>query len=242
MAAMHRGAPRSVPDPAGELYDREMAKVRAQRAAIEGVSRQRWAGSPARMEAQDAMAATPLDPEAARVMPVTGPLMEAYDDFRGGKPLQGLGQTALALGDGLLIYSGAGAALAFARGTADNVGVRTAEAVRKQLRRRGVAGRGQEIHHSVPLNGISRTAQNWRNHPAFMKVLPKADHRRMTGRWGDLPKFGPVERLWVGTPAWMKNVPVGVGTRLADGVADLKAQFDPKPAPSDRRSPNIRRP
>ena len=59
MAAMPRGEPRTVPDPAGELYDREMAKVRAERAAIEGVSRQRWVGSPARMEAQDAMTAVP---------------------------------------------------------------------------------------------------------------------------------------------------------------------------------------
>ena len=242
MAAMPRGEPRTVPDPAGELYDREMAKVRAERAAIEGVSRQRWVGSPARMEAQDAMTAVPPDPAAGRVMPLIGPLMEAYDDFRGGKPLQGLGQTALAVGDGLLMSTGAGAALAFGRGTAKNVGVRTAEAVRKQLRRRGVAGPGQEIHHSVSLNGISRTAQNWRNHPAFMKVLPKADHRRLTGRWGDLPKFGPVERLWVGTPAWMKNVPAGLGARVADGVADLKAHFAPEPKSPDRRAQNTRIP
>lgn len=189
------------------------------------------------MEAQDAMAAVPLDPEVARVMPVTGPAMQAYDDFTSGKPLAGLAQTALAVGDGLLMYTGVGVGSAFARGTATNVGVRTAEAARKQLRRRGVAGVGQEIHHSMPLNGISRTAENWRNHPAFLKVLAKADHRRLRGRWGDLPKFNAAERFWVGTPAWMKNVPAGLGARFVEGAADLKAHFDPKP---ELRDPGAR--
>ena len=67
----------------------------------------------------------------------------------------------------------------------------------------------------------------------FLQVLAKADHRRLRGRWGDLPKFNAVERFWVGTPAWMKNVPAGLGARLAEGAADLKAHFDPTPGRSD---------
>jgi hypothetical protein len=33
MASMPRGEPRTVPDPAGELYDQQMAGIRAQREA-----------------------------------------------------------------------------------------------------------------------------------------------------------------------------------------------------------------
>lgn len=232
MALMPRGEPRTVPDPAGDLYDAEMERQRAKRAAIEGAPGQRWAGSPARLEAQDAMAAAPVDPKGLRYLPITGPLVDAYDHFRDGRVLRGAGDIALAVGDGLLVATGAGVAAAFERGTAKNVGRMTAEAARKQLRRRGVAGPGQEIHHSIELNGISRTVENWRNHPAFLKVLSTADHRRLRGSWGDLPKFGPVQRLWVGTPAWMKNVPAGLTARATDA---LGRRIDPqKPPPPTR--------
>ena len=57
MARMPREEARSVPDPAGDLYDDWVRRKRAaeQRAAAQG-SEVPWLGSPARMEAQDALA------------------------------------------------------------------------------------------------------------------------------------------------------------------------------------------
>jgi len=118
--------------------------------------------------------------------------------------------------DALLVPEGVGVVEALAKDTAWNTGKMTAKAVSTQLRRRGVVPAGSEVHHSAELNGISRSQDNWRNHPAFLKILPKVDHRRIHGRWGDLPRFGPLQRLWVGTPNWMKAVPAWVGVHAGE--------------------------
>lgn len=154
-------------------------------------------------------------------MPVLGPSLEAVRRFADQDPLSGLFQVGVAGSDGLFLGTGLNVLSAVQRGTAWNTGRMTAEAARKQLRRRGAAGAGEEIHHSFELAGIPRTAVNWRNHPAFLKVLPKADHRRLTGKWGNLPRYGPVQRLWVGTPDWMKEVPAAIALRTPDVVSRL---------------------
>src|SRR5687767_5406110 len=59
MAAMPRGEPRTVPDPAGDAYDRDMARVRAERLAAE-----RRANSP------------------------IGAVQNAFEDFRNGPPIK----------------------------------------------------------------------------------------------------------------------------------------------------------
>jgi hypothetical protein len=120
-----------------------------------------------------------------------------------------------------MAMEGVGVLGAIQKGTATNVGRMTAEAARKQLRRRGAAVTGEEIHHSVALNGISRTAENWRNHPAFLKVLSQADHRRLTGSWKGLPQYGPIQRFVVGTPNWMKTVPAWLGVHGFDWLSGL---------------------
>ncbi len=59
----------------------------------------------------------------------------------------------------------------------------TAKAAANEIRAKGLAGKGQEIHHTIPLKGLSRTAQDPRNHYALLKVLPVEQHRRLTGSW-----------------------------------------------------------
>jgi hypothetical protein len=138
--------------------------------------------------------------------------------------------------DAAMSMEGVGVLRAVQRGTATNVGRMTAEAARKQLRRRGAAGVGEEIHHSVSLNGIGRTVENWRNHPAFLKVLPKADHRRLTGSWQGLPQYGPIQRFIVGTPNWMKTVPAWLGVHGFDWFAGPHGQ---SPANSNLGDPTV---
>jgi len=125
--------------------------------------------------------------------------------------------------DALLAPEAVGVVDAFAKDTAWNTGKMTANAVSKQLRRRGVVPPASEVHHAAELNGINRSQENWRNHPAFLKILPKVDHRRIHGSWGDLPRFGPLQRWWVGTPNWMKTVPAWVGAHTAEWLAQPQA-------------------
>lgn len=84
MASMPRGRPRTVPDPAGELYDREMAKVRAAREA-EGQGRSSPLGG-----IQNALENFQADPRIQRptlaqsFIPVVGPAWEAAADLQEG--------------------------------------------------------------------------------------------------------------------------------------------------------------
>jgi hypothetical protein len=110
----------------------------------------------------------------------------------------------------------------------------TARAAASRMRKAGLAGKGEEIHHMFELNGISRTAQNWRNHYAFLKVLPKEAHRRLHGSWQGLPRYDPIRRLWVGTTDWMKAVPTGVAGYATDAWENLTDPFQ-APAPPSRR-------
>jgi hypothetical protein len=176
------------------------------------------------------MAATPMDPRGFRYLPVTGPAIDAYEAAREGDVGGAALNAGLAVADVALLSTGVGAAGAFARGTARNAGRMTANAVRAQMRRRGVTKAGQELHHSIELNGIPRNVENWRNHPAFMKPLAKASHRRLHGRWGDLPEYNSVQKLWVGTPTWMKTVPTGT-PRLVERVAALSETEEPNGLP-----------
>lgn len=213
---MPRGEPRSVPDLEGEMYDDWVRRQReAEERAADQASSGRWPASPAQLEARDAMSATPANLAGAALFPVLGPLFGVVDHARADEPWAAAGSAVEAAADVGMVLTGAGVAGAVEKGVANNVGRRTAEAVRKQLRRRGVAGAGQEIHHSVPLNGMRRTVENWRNHPAFLKVLPTANHRRLSGSWEGKPRFDPIRRAWIGTPDWMKTVPAWLGVQTA---------------------------
>lgn len=82
----------------------------------------------------------------------------------------------------------------------------------------------EEVHHWIELNGASRKEGNWRNHPAFLKVLPKETHRRLHGAFNDKPRFNAVQRAWIGSPDWVKAVPAGLLGYVADGVENVQRQ------------------
>lgn len=222
MARMPFGEPRSVPDPAGELYDRKMAELRGQREAED-----RGEGSPlaalghAWREFRDGPR-IPRPNTAESFIPIAGPAWQAVGDLQdrdyGSAALNGVFAVADALPVGPLVKG--------ARYASKGVGVLktgrvTAEAARKILRRRGLAGEGEEIHHSWPLNGIARNVEDPRNHYAFLKVLPTEQHRRLTGSWGGKPMYDPIRRIWYGTTDWMKALPTAVAGYAGDAMENL---------------------
>ncbi len=222
MATMPRGEPRSVPDPAGELYDREMAKLRARRLAEEQTS-----SSPLDF-ARDALRDFQEGPDiprpslAASFIPVIGPAWEAAADIQDGDYGSAAFNGAMAVADVLPV------GVAFKGLNAARKGVKilkegsvTANAAAKQLRKLGFARPGQEIHHTIPLKGKGRTLQDPRNHYALLKVLPKEQHRRLTGSWDGKPRYDPVRRIWYGTTDWMKAIPTGIAGYLSDSVENL---------------------
>lgn len=237
MALAPRGQSRSVPDPAGDLYDQEMAKIRAKREAED-----RGFRSPLDV-AQDAFHDFQDGPDIPRpnlaqsFIPVVGPAWEAAADLQdgnyGGAALNGL----MAVGDALPVGFAVKGLKAASKGIgAFKKGSVTAGASAKKIRRVGLAGKGQEIHHTVPLKGTSRSAQDWRNHYALLKVLPVEQHRRLTGSWMGKPRYDPIRRFWYGTTDWMKAAPTALASYTADIVENVhrSSDGDGKP-PSPRR-------
>lgn len=234
MARMPRGEPRSVPDPAGELYDQEMAKGRAQREAKE-----RGLQSPLDM-AQDALDDFQSGPKIQRpsmaqsFIPVVGPAWEAAADLQDGNYGRAAFNGAMAVADALPV----GVAVKGLNAARKGVGVLkkgslTANAAASRLRDWGIAKKGEEIHHTRPLSGIKRNEQNWRNHYALLKVLPQETHQRLTRSWNGKARFDPVRGMWYGTTDWQKAVPTGLGAYIADAVENVTR---PAPAPRPKGS------
>lgn len=162
---------------------------------------------------------------AASFIPVVGPLWEAAADLQDGD----YGSAALNAAFGIADAVPGGILFKGIKAATKGIGLLkkgsvTANAAAKMLRSRGMAGVGEEIHHVLPLNGIGRTTQNWRNHYPFLKTLPQEVHRRLHGSWNGLPQFGPMARAWHGTTDWMKALPVGVAGYAADAVENLNRQ------------------
>lgn len=221
MAAMPRGEPRTVPDPAGDLYDRKMAQDRAERLAAE---RRGAAG-----QARSGGLPTISRPSTLQsFIPVVGPAWEAAADLQDRNYAGAAFNGAMAVADVLPF----GVAAKGLRAASKGIGLLkrgsvTAGASSKAMRKVGFAGPGQEIHHTVPLNGLGRNVQDPRNHFALLKVLPKEQHRRLTGSWNGKPMYDPVRKLWYGTTDWMKAVPTGVAGYGADTVENLRRPGDP---------------
>jgi hypothetical protein len=171
---------------------------------------------------------------AESFIPVVGPAWEAVGDLQDQNYAGAAFNGAMAIADAIPV----GVAVKGVRAAAKGVGILkkgsvTAGAAAKQLRRLGVAKKGEEIHHTVGLNGASRSAQNWRNHYAFLKVLPQDVHRRLHGSWNGKPMYDPIRRAWYGTTDWMKAVPTGLAAFGADTVENLTHGFsDPAPPPT----------
>lgn len=172
---------------------------------------------------------------AESFIPVVGPAWEAVADLQDGNYAGAAFNGAMAVADVLPV----GVAIKGVNAARKGVGVLkkgsvTANAAAKQLKARGFVKPGHEVHHTVALNGKSRTAQDPRNHFALLKVLPKEQHRRLTGSWNGKPKYDPVRRIWYGTTDWQKAVPAGVAGYAADAWENLAEPFSSR---SDRRRP-----
>lgn len=166
---------------------------------------------------------------AESFIPVVGPAWEAAGDLQDGNYGGAAFNAAMAVGDVLPV----GALVKGVKAARKGIGVLkkgsvTAGAAAKKIRRAGLAGPGEEIHHTVPLDGLGRSVQDWRNHYAFLKTLPKETHRRLTGSWMGAPKYGPVMRAWHGTSDWQKSVPAAVAAISADAWENLRHPFDQK--------------
>ncbi len=235
MARMPRGEPRSVPDPAGESYDGKMAEIRAKRKAEDQGLR-----SPFDM-AQDALEDFQNGPKIQRpnlaesFIPVVGPAWDAAADLQDGNYGGAAFNAALAVGDVLPV----GAVVKGARAATKGIGILkkgsvTAGAAAKQIRKAGLAGKGEEIHHTIPLNGKSRSAQDPRNHYALLKALPQETHRRLTGSWNGKRRFDPIRRVWYGTTDWQKSVPTAIGSYAADAWENVTKPLASPPPPAKK--------
>jgi hypothetical protein len=163
---------------------------------------------------------------AASFIPVVGPAWEAAADLQEGNYGGAAFNGAMAVADALPIGVAVKGLNAARKGvTVMKKGSVTASAAASRLRDWGVAKKGEEIHHTVPLNGTSRTAQDWRNHYAFLKVLPTEQHRRLTGSWNGKPMYDPIRRVWHGTTDWQKAVPAGVASYAADAWENVTHPF-----------------
>ena len=208
MAKMPLGEPRSVPDPDGELYERESAKWRVDR--------------PTTLQS---------------FIPIVGPAWEAAADFQDGNYTGAAFNGAMAVADVLPVGIVAKGLRAGSKGVAAfKAGSVTANAAAKSLRKKGVAGQGEEIHHTIPLKGESRTVQDPRNHYMFLKVMPKEEHRRLTGKWDGKPRYDPMRRVWYGTNDWQKVLPTALTANVLDAAQNLtKPKAPPPPRQPEKR-------
>jgi hypothetical protein len=227
MARMPKGLPRDVPDPEGELYDLEMARIRQLREAGDfGIVpfRDPVPSYPRILEEMPRI----REPNALEsLIPVVGPAWDAASDLQEGDLGGAAFNTALAIAD----LTPLGPAAKGVKAARLGIGVLkkgsvTAGASARKIQRAGLSGPGMEIHHSIPLNGIGRSVPDWRNHYAFLKVLPKEVHRRLHGSWAGKPRYDPIRRIWYGTTDWQKAAPTAVAARTADAVENAR-----EPAP-----------
>jgi hypothetical protein len=234
-APVNEGAGRSVPDAAGELYDQQMARIRAKREAEDQGLR-----SPLDM-AKDALHDFQNGPKIQRpnlaesFIPVVGPAWEAAADLQDGNYGGAAFNGVMAVADALPV----GAAFKGLNAARKGIGLLkdgsvTANAAAKMIRKAGLAGADEEIHHTIALKGTSRTAQDARNHYALLKVLPKDVHRRLTGSWAGKPRYDPIRRAWHGTTDWQKSVPTALAGYAADGWENLTRPFSPPPSDPDQ--------
>jgi hypothetical protein len=177
---------------------------------------------------------------AESFIPVVGPAWEAAADLQDGNYGGAAFNGVMAVADALPIGVAAKGIKAASKGIGIlKEGSVTADAARKMLKARGVVRPGEEVHHTIALDGLGRNVEDWRNHFAFLKPLPKDIHRRLTGSWMGKPEFDPIRKIWYGTTDWQKAVPAGVAAYGADAWENLTHPFGPpaSSAPNSRGRP-----
>jgi len=187
----------------------------------------------------DKIAQRALDISRATVpyLPVVGPAWEMAEDLQNGNYRGALFNGAMLAAD-LTPLGPARRAMKVANAINDmRRGAFLARAGTQTARIRKIEnlGPGFEVHHTISMNGLgkiipkaSRKAEGlFRNHPANLKTMPKAAHRRLTGKWKDeatgraLERFNPVQRAWHGTNALQKTTALAAGATAADWGENL---------------------
>jgi hypothetical protein len=143
-------------------------------------------------------------------IPVVGSAWQAVGDLQDRNYVS----AAINAGSALAEATPVGAAVRGARvlklgGELLNVAPKATEIVYK-MKKAGLVAPGMDVHHAIRLMGKPRNLPDVRNHPLLLKPLPKQIHQRIHHRSGDLARFNPAERVWHGTTAGMKTVPLGL--------------------------------
>jgi hypothetical protein len=221
MAQMPRGEPRSVPDPAGELYDEMIRKERLKRRQAEAGA----AAKPANSVGHPGFAES--------LIPVWGSGREAVADFQEGDSAGAALNGALAASDLFLADSIANGVAKGGFYVAKNAAKKAPYAwreVRPWMTEQGFLKAGQQGHHwAIPQNGWGKAVPDWiKNQPWNIKGMPEGPagaemHARIRHGYKGKPQFNQVERYVYGTPTWSK---VATGAAVGHPAAAAKAQSD----------------
>ena len=213
-----REQPRSVPDPLDEPYRKMIAQHRARNAQLE--AKEAPTGSGVSLVGHQRRSSTPLTrrridhPGALESMvPIWGSGKEALADLEDRNYVGAAVNAGLAASDVFVAKAIVGG---LAKGGLKMAGPwawrqfekREASGMRPWLGEKGFLKPNQPGHHWwLEQKG---SAPDWlRNQPPFIKGMKDAaQHGRVHGRYTvggvKLPRFNAVERLWYGTPDWLK--------------------------------------
>lgn len=178
---------------------------------------------------------------AESFVPVVGPVWDALADLQDGNYAGAAFNTGMAALDVLPL----GAAVKGARAAKKGLPLISPGGIAYRKAREKLADAGrlkprQHVHHTFYLKGASRDEKNWKNQFPFLNPLDDVEiHKRIHGRsrTSGKPRFGPFQRYWYGTPAWMKEVPAGLAGYIADAWENLTDPFSSKPVPTSTSRP-----
>ena len=166
---------------------------------------------------------------AASFVPVVGPGWEAVADLQqgnyGGAALNG----ALAASDlflaGSIAKGIAKGAIYVADKTANRAAPYAWRYMRDRMQEDGFIKAGEEGHHwAIPQNQWGKDIPEWiKNQPWNIKSLDRVTHARLRNKIGGLSKFGALDRLRYGTPAWAK---AGAGSAAGHSVSAIEASSE----------------
>lgn len=178
---------------------------------------------------------------AESFIPIVGPAWEGIADYQEGNYAGAAFNGAMAVADALPISPAAKLlTVMFKLSRRYGKGLASADAMRKRFKAMGLTSPGREVHHTLALNGANRSAKgDVRNHAAFLKVMPREQHRRLTGSWQvklpdgtsqRLPRYNQAQRLWYGTTDGQKAFPTAVGAKAVDSWQNFTRPDDPTPS------------
>lgn len=193
MARMPSGEPRSVPDPAGDEYDRMVAAQKA-----------RAGGEPWYLEHPGL---------AESLVPVWGSAREAVADAHEGDYVGAAINGGLAVSDAFV----AGAVVkGLAKGGLKLAGSNSWKETRRWMGKKGQLQPYQHGHHGIiPQNGWGKIVPDVvKNQQWNVKGMPSPEvHGRIHGPYLGRPQFNVVQRYHYGTPRWAKAATVSTAGR-----------------------------